>query len=102
MANVIAICGSLRKGSFNRMLMQALPGLAPAGMSITEAPSFADFPVYNADQHNAQGIPASVTALSDAELLDVERHVESEPLAIRPVEIAPLLDRRIVIAMVGR
>src|ERR671917_1046156 len=66
MSNVIAICGSLRKGSFNRMLMQALPGLAPAGMSITEAPPFADFPLYNADEHNATGIPASVTTLADA------------------------------------
>jgi chromate reductase len=66
MSNVIAICGSLRKGSFNRMLMQALPGLAPAGMTITEAPPFADFPLYNADEHNATGIPASVTTLADA------------------------------------
>jgi chromate reductase len=66
MANVISICGSLRKGSYNRMVMNALPALAPAGMSITEAPSFADFPVYNADFHNAQGIPASVTTLAEA------------------------------------
>ena len=29
MANVLAICGSLRKGSFNRMLMNASIGLAP-------------------------------------------------------------------------
>jgi chromate reductase, NAD(P)H dehydrogenase (quinone) len=66
MANVISICGSLRKGSYNRIVMNALPGLAPAGLSITEAPSFADFPVYNADVHNAQGIPASVTTLAEA------------------------------------
>jgi chromate reductase, NAD(P)H dehydrogenase (quinone) len=66
MSNVIAICGSLRKGSFNRMLMQALPGLAPVGMTITEGPSFADFPIYNADEHNATGIPAAVTVLADA------------------------------------
>src|ERR1700704_5677111 len=35
------------------------------------------------------------------ELLDVERDVESEPLAARPVEVASLLNRRIVIAVVG-
>ena len=40
MANVVSICGSLRKGSYNRMLMQALPGLAPPGMAIMEAPPF--------------------------------------------------------------
>ena len=31
------ICGSLRKGSFNRALMNALPALAPADMKLTEA-----------------------------------------------------------------
>ena len=40
MPNIICICGSLRNGSYNRMVMKALPRLAPVGMSITEAPSF--------------------------------------------------------------
>src|SRR6516225_2343842 len=40
MSNVLMICGSLRKGSFNRALMNALPALAPADMKLTEAPSF--------------------------------------------------------------
>lgn len=65
MANVITICGSLRKGSYNRMLMNLLPSLAPSGMNITPAPSFADMPVYNTDVQD-KGIPASVTALADA------------------------------------
>jgi chromate reductase len=64
--NVISICGSLRKGSFNRMVMNALPGLAPAGMSIKEAPSFAEFPLYNADVQNSTGFPAPVNTLADA------------------------------------
>src|SRR5215468_8439074 len=64
--NVISICGSLRKGSFNRMLMQALPGLAPAGMTIKEAPSFAEFPLYNADIQNSTGFPSAVRTLADA------------------------------------
>ena len=64
--NVISICGSLRKGSFNRMVMNALPGLAPAGMSIKEAPSFAAFPLYNADVQNLTGFPAPVNTLADA------------------------------------
>lgn len=50
--NVLSICGSLRKGSFNRILMNSLSGLAPAGMKIKEAPSFAEFPLYNADIQN--------------------------------------------------
>src|SRR5215813_9758651 len=56
----------MRKGSYNRMVMKALPGLAPAGMSLTEAPSFAEFPLYNADVQNSSGFPADVTALADA------------------------------------
>jgi chromate reductase len=64
--NIVAICGSLRKGSFNRMLMQALPTFAPAGMGIKEAPSFADFPLYNADIQNGPGFPAAVGTLAEA------------------------------------
>jgi chromate reductase, NAD(P)H dehydrogenase (quinone) len=66
MANVVAICGSLRKGSFNRQLMNASIGLAPEGMTIKEGPSFASFPIYNFDDQQATGVPASVEALSAA------------------------------------
>jgi chromate reductase len=64
--NVIAICGSLRKGSFNRMLMNTSIGLAPTGMTIKEAPSFASFPIYNFDDQQATGIPKVVDSLNDA------------------------------------
>src|SRR2546421_5327545 len=64
--NIVSICGSLRKGSYNAMVQRALPGLAPAGMTLTPAPSFADFPIYNADIQNSTGFPQPVTALADA------------------------------------
>jgi chromate reductase, NAD(P)H dehydrogenase (quinone) len=64
--NVICICGSLRKGSYNRMVMNALPGLAPEGMKLSEAPSFAEFSLYNADAQEASGIPPAVQKLADA------------------------------------
>jgi len=64
--NVVSICGSLRKASYNRMVMNALPALAPAGMSIKEAPPFVDFPLYNADRQEASGVPPAVQALADA------------------------------------
>jgi chromate reductase len=64
--NVISICGSLRKDSYNAMMARALPSLAPEGMTITPAPSFADFPVYNFDEHQERGIPASVGVLAEA------------------------------------
>jgi chromate reductase len=64
--NVLSICGSLRKGSYNAMVARALPALAPEGMTITPAPSFAEFPLYNADIQNSTGFPAAVTTLADA------------------------------------
>jgi chromate reductase len=48
------------------MLMKALPELAPPGFSIAEAPSFREFPLYDADIQGATGFPAAVTALADA------------------------------------
>jgi chromate reductase, NAD(P)H dehydrogenase (quinone) len=64
--NVVSICGSLRKGSFNGMVQRALPSLAPEGTSIKPAPSYADFPLYNADIQNSTGFPAPVHTLADA------------------------------------
>ncbi len=64
--NVLSVCGSLRKGSFNAMVQRALPSLAPEGMNIMPAPSFAEFPLYNADIQNSTGFPAPVNALAEA------------------------------------
>ena len=64
--DVVSICGSLRKDSWNRKVMEALPALAPDGMSITEAPPFRDFPPYDADAQNSSGFPNGVIALADA------------------------------------
>jgi chromate reductase len=64
--NVVCICGSLRKGSYNRMVMNALPALAPPNLKLAEAPPFAEFPLYNADMQEASGVPAAVHKLADA------------------------------------
>jgi len=63
--NVLSICGSLRKNSFNAALQRTLPSLAPPGLSIKSAPAWADMPIYNADIQ-AAGFPAPVTAWADA------------------------------------
>jgi chromate reductase len=60
--NVVSICGSLRKASYNASLMRMLPRLAPAEMTITPAPSYEAFPHYNHDLP----VPADVVALADA------------------------------------
>jgi chromate reductase len=64
--NVISIVGSLRKGSFNAALARQLPKWAPEGMSISAAPDWSDLPIYNADDQNSTGFPATVTKLADA------------------------------------
>jgi chromate reductase len=64
--DVLVICGSLRKGSYNAALARTLPALAPGGMKLRDAPSFASFPLYNFDIQEATGFPPEVTAWADA------------------------------------
>lgn len=58
--NVLVICGSLRKGSYNAALTRALPALAPPGMTLTAAPPFETFPFYNSDLQDSAGFPGAV------------------------------------------
>jgi chromate reductase len=62
---IVSICGSLRKGSFNAAVRRALPALAPAGLKITPLGGIGDMPLYNADVQ-AQGFPDSVTRMAEA------------------------------------
>jgi chromate reductase len=64
--NVVVICGSLRKGSFNAVIARGLPALAPPEMTITPAPSFAGFPLYNDDVRVEKGAPADVETFAAA------------------------------------
>lgn len=64
--DVLVICGSLRKGSYNAALTRTLPGLAPGGLKLRSAPSFATMPIYNHDDQVATGFPAEVNAWADA------------------------------------
>ena len=66
MANVVAICGSLRNGSFNRQLMKASMGLGPAGMTFKEAPPLGAMPIYNFDDQQSTGFPKDSDALHEA------------------------------------
>ena len=64
--DVLVICGSLRKGSYNAALARTLPALAPAAMKLHPAPPFETFPIYNFDIQNSTGFPTEVNAWADA------------------------------------
>lgn len=61
---LLAICGSLRTGSFNRAVCNTLPELAPGGCEVLQAPGFGTIPVYNADAQGADGFPEQVLELA--------------------------------------
>lgn len=60
---VLGISGSLRKDSWNTLLLRAAQKLAPAGMTI-EIASIRDLPFYDGDVE-AAGMPASVAAFRE-------------------------------------
>src|SRR5471032_1583542 len=64
--NVLVICGSLRKGSYNAALTRALPELAPPDMKLITAPPIGSFPLYNADIQDASGFPGPANDLAAA------------------------------------
>jgi len=64
--NVIVVCGSLRKGSYNAALARTLPSLAPSGMALKPGPTWHTMPIYNHDIQDSTGFPAEVTAWADA------------------------------------
>jgi chromate reductase len=59
--NVLAICGSLRAGSYNRAALRTAIELKPPGMTI-ETADIGSFPLYNEDVR-AQGFPPPVETL---------------------------------------
>ncbi|APR81357.1 NADPH-dependent FMN reductase [Minicystis rosea] len=64
MTTIVGLCGSLRRGSFNAMLLNAAVELTPAGTTL-EIASIRGIPLYDGDEEAAHGIPAPVQALKD-------------------------------------
>ncbi len=64
MAAIIGLCGSLRRGSFNLMLLRAAVDAAPPGTSI-EPESIRGIPLYDGDVEAEHGVPAAVQRLKD-------------------------------------
>ena len=64
MTTIIGIAGSLRRSSFNLMLLRAAAEAMPPEVSL-EIESINEIPLYNADVEAEQGIPTAVQHLKD-------------------------------------
>ena len=64
MTTVLALTGSLRKGSFNTALLRAAKELAPAGLTL-DLRTLHGIPVYDGDVE-AEGLPEAVKTLGAA------------------------------------
>lgn len=60
--NILALVGSLRQGSYNKLVYRAVEELAPAGLNLTLA-DIADVPLYNDDERQQHGWPPAVHRL---------------------------------------
>lgn len=64
MPQLIAISGSLRRGSYNTALAHALGARAPQGCEV-EVVTPAGIPLYDGDLEAEQGVPSEVESLKD-------------------------------------
>jgi NAD(P)H-dependent FMN reductase len=65
MSIIVGICGSLRSGSFNMMLLRAVAAAAPQATTV-EIASIRDIPLYDGDLEGTAGIPEPVQRLKDS------------------------------------
>ena len=64
MATIVGVCGSLRRGSYNRMLLRAAVDAVPGGSSIA-VESIREIPLYDGDAEAEQGVPLAVQQLKE-------------------------------------
>jgi chromate reductase len=64
MTTIIGLCGSLRRESFNRMLLGAAVDAAPRGAEIV-VESIREIPLYDGDLEAERGLPAAVARLKE-------------------------------------
>jgi len=61
---IVGLSGSLRRGSFNTMLLRAARELAPDDLGV-EIASIRDIPLYDGDLEAEHGVPEAARALKD-------------------------------------
>lgn len=64
MITILGIAGSLRRGSFNRALLENARELMPAGSRL-DVGGIDGIPLYDGDLEQAEGVPPAVAALQD-------------------------------------
>jgi chromate reductase len=64
--DVVTLCGSVRKDSYNAALVRALPSISPGDLVFKDGPSVADVPIYDGDLESITGLPSVITALAAA------------------------------------
>ena len=103
---IVALAGSLRRGSWNRRLLEAARELAPAGVQV-DIVELGDIPLYDADHDTEETRPASVRRLkqlvaeADGVLVATPEYNHSVPgvlqnaidWASRPAMKSPLADK---------
>jgi chromate reductase, NAD(P)H dehydrogenase (quinone) len=62
---ILGICGSLRRGSFNRLALLAAAELAPPGVTLEVYDSLKDIPLFDSDEMG-NGFPPAVQRLREA------------------------------------
>jgi chromate reductase, NAD(P)H dehydrogenase (quinone) len=65
MSKIVGVCGSLRSGSFNMMLLRALAAAAPQDTTI-EIASIREIPLYDGDIEATSGVPDAVQRLKES------------------------------------
>jgi len=81
---VLGLCGSLRRGSYNRKLLAAAAGGLPAGVELEEWPGLADVPPYSEDVDVVPGADGGeelrgALTLADAVLIATPEYNHSIP-----------------------
>ncbi|MEO7091763.1 MAG: NADPH-dependent FMN reductase [Polyangiales bacterium] len=64
MIKLVGIAGSVRKASFNGMLLRAAAASVPAGCTLDEA-TIRGIPLYDGDVEAESGVPSEATALKE-------------------------------------
>ncbi len=62
--DIVTLCGSVRKDSFNAALVRALPNISGGDLNFKDGPSVADVPIYDNDLETLSGFPSIITALA--------------------------------------